>query len=198
MYDARGRAGAHAAVMRTSLDPAATLAYHTLESSILALVIWDREARRVALGNALGRRILRAIGGTVDDSARAPRRAARRRRRRSGARRAIVDGERFVVRAMPVDAGAHLVLFTATPAPSSDDFAGRYRLTERERDIVERVCRGRSNDEIARATRLTVGTVKQYLNRIFAAVGVHNRVQLVVAAIAHGRHQSGAAAPTRA
>lgn len=198
MYDARGRARAHAPHMRTSLDPAAMLAYRTLELIDLALVIWDREARRVALGNERGRRILRAIGGTVDDPP--PPLGALLTAVDAGPAHGelTVDGARFVVQAMRVDASAHLVLFTAKPAPSSHDFAGRYGLTERERDIVEGVCRGRSNGEIARETRLTVGTVKQYLNRIFAAVGVHNRVQLIVVAIAHGRHQSGAAVPTGA
>jgi DNA-binding CsgD family transcriptional regulator len=188
--------------MRTSLDTAAdpTLAYRALDLIDLALVVWNRDRGRVVLANDRGARLLRAAGGTVDDPP-APLGGMLTACDDAPAHGEIVlDGARFALTATRIQDGSGdaLVLFTASPAPSSDDFAGRYGLSPRERDIVERVCRGLSNDEIARATRLTVGTVKQYLNRIFAAVGVHSRAQLIVAAIAHGRQQSGEPIPTRA
>ena len=171
--------------MRTSLDTAAdpTLAYRALDLIDLALVVWNRDTARVVLANDRGARLLRAAGGTITrppgplgrmlaDCDEAPAHGE-----------ITIEGARYALTATRIADGASdaLVLFTASPAPSSDDFAGRYKLSPRERDIVERVCRGLSNDEIARATRLTVGTVKQYLNRIFAAVGVHSRAQLIVA-----------------
>ena len=45
--------------------------------------------------------------------------------------------------------------------------------------LVELVRAGQSNAEIGRTMKLRENTVKQYLNQIYAAVGVHSRVKLV-------------------
>ena len=53
-------------------------------------------------------------------------------------------------------------------------------LSFRERQIVELVREAKLNKEIAYDLKLTEGTVKEYLNRIFRKVDVKNRTQLAV------------------
>lgn len=60
------------------------------------------------------------------------------------------------------------------------------RMTPRERQITELVCRGLKNKEIASALSITPGTVKVHLMHIFEKTGVKDRFQLAL----HGRHLS--------
>jgi DNA-binding NarL/FixJ family response regulator len=53
-------------------------------------------------------------------------------------------------------------------------------LSFREGQIVELIVLAKSNKEIAAALHLTEGTVKEYLNRIFRKLDVHNRTELAV------------------
>jgi len=62
------------------------------------------------------------------------------------------------------------------------------RMTPRERQIVELVCRGMKNKEIAAALNITPGTVKVHLMHIFEKTGVKDRFQLAL----HGRQLAGA------
>jgi predicted ATPase/DNA-binding CsgD family transcriptional regulator len=55
-------------------------------------------------------------------------------------------------------------------------------LTEREREILRLIAEGQSNDDIARALTLTVGTVKWYNTQIFGKLGVRNRTEAVAQA----------------
>jgi two-component system, NarL family, nitrate/nitrite response regulator NarL len=57
------------------------------------------------------------------------------------------------------------------------------RMTPRERQIVELVCRGMKNKEIAATLNITPGTVKVHLMHIFEKTGVKDRFQLAL----HGR-----------
>ena len=52
-------------------------------------------------------------------------------------------------------------------------------LTERELDALRLLVTGQSNREIARALYVEVNTVKTHLKRLYAKLGVHNRVQAV-------------------
>lgn len=62
--------------------------------------------------------------------------------------------------------------------------AGRHRdLTIREQQIVGLVRFGKQNKEIAFDLRLTEGTVKEYLHRIFRKVDVKNRTELAIWAL---------------
>ena len=56
---------------------------------------------------------------------------------------------------------------------SSDDI-----LTDREREVATLATEGLSNKEIARALRLTEGTVKQYLHSAFTKLGIQRRILL--------------------
>jgi DNA-binding NarL/FixJ family response regulator len=57
---------------------------------------------------------------------------------------------------------------------------GVLRITPREREIVEFVCRGMKNKEIAEALSITAGTVKVHLMHIFEKTGVKDRFQLAL------------------
>jgi len=61
------------------------------------------------------------------------------------------------------------------------------RLTAREQEIMLHVSRGFSNKEVARELRVSEGTVKIHLHKIFQKIGVTNRTGLAAVAINH-RH----------
>jgi two-component system nitrate/nitrite response regulator NarL len=65
------------------------------------------------------------------------------------------------------------------------------RLTPREKEIVQHVCAGLKNKEIAEALRITAGTVKVHLMHIFEKTGVKDRFELAV----HGRRMLGTEHP---
>ena len=54
----------------------------------------------------------------------------------------------------------------------------RYRLSEREREILALACCGRLNQEIARELHISIETVKKHLYNVFKKTGVRNRIQL--------------------
>jgi WD40 repeat protein/serine/threonine protein kinase len=55
-------------------------------------------------------------------------------------------------------------------------------LTQREQDILHLIIEGLSNKEIAQRLTVTLGTVKWYVNQIYAKLGVRSRVQAMVRA----------------
>jgi transcriptional regulator EpsA len=58
-----------------------------------------------------------------------------------------------------------------------DDGGNVLDLSAREREVLESVCRGRTNLEIAAALHISPFTVKNHVQRIFRKVGVTNRTQ---------------------
>lgn len=50
-------------------------------------------------------------------------------------------------------------------------------MTKREREILELICQGKRNQEIADALFITLQTVKDHNYRIFKKLGVKTRVQ---------------------
>ncbi len=54
------------------------------------------------------------------------------------------------------------------------------RFTPREQEIVQHVCRGLKNKEIAEALKITPGTVKVHLMHIFEKAGVRDRFELAL------------------
>ncbi len=67
----------------------------------------------------------------------------------------------------------------AAPDPDWGALVRRHDLSARERDIVQLICQGKRNQEIADALFLSLQTVKDYNHRIFRKLGVRNRVELV-------------------
>jgi DNA-binding CsgD family transcriptional regulator len=67
----------------------------------------------------------------------------------------------------------------AGDAPDREDLAEAYGISPREREIVELICRGKRNQEIADELFISLQTVKDHNYRIYRKLGVRNRVQLV-------------------
>lgn len=62
----------------------------------------------------------------------------------------------------------------------------RDQLTERERDVLESLIKGRSNKEIAASLCISEDTVKSHLKTLFAKLRVRDRTGAAVEAIRHG------------
>ncbi|MFD8148885.1 response regulator [Streptomyces sp. NPDC059708] len=59
-------------------------------------------------------------------------------------------------------------------------------ITDREREVLTLVGRGRSNGEIAEELFISVATAKAHVARLFTKLGARDRVQLVIAAYEWG------------
>ncbi|MGW6857561.1 LuxR C-terminal-related transcriptional regulator [Streptomyces xanthophaeus] len=59
-------------------------------------------------------------------------------------------------------------------------------ITEREREVLTLVGRGRSNTEIAQDLFITVATATSHVSRLLAKLGARDRVQLVITAYEMG------------
>ena len=72
---------------------------------------------------------------------------------------------------------------TPTPPETVDRF-----LSDREREVITLLARGKSNGEIADRLFIAEATVKSHVSRIMAKLNVRDRVQIVIRA-----HQWGLA-----
>jgi DNA-binding NarL/FixJ family response regulator len=70
----------------------------------------------------------------------------------------------------------------ATPGPIGE----RTRLTARELEVLQLICRGRSNRDIAAELSLSINTVAVHRASIMNVLGVHKTAELVVCAIRRG------------
>ena len=59
-------------------------------------------------------------------------------------------------------------------------------LTEREKDILTELVKGKTNEEISKELYLSAFTVKNYVSRIIEKMEVKNRIQAAVKAIQFG------------
>ena len=59
-------------------------------------------------------------------------------------------------------------------------------LTDREREVMQLVARGLSNDEIARALFVSIATVKTHIGRLLSKLALRDRAQIVIAAYESG------------
>ena len=64
-------------------------------------------------------------------------------------------------------------------------------LTAREREVLELIATGLTNDEIADRLVLGVGTIKTHVNHIFLKLGIRNRAEAVIFAFDHGLAKPG-------
>lgn len=58
-------------------------------------------------------------------------------------------------------------------------------LSDREAEVLALIARGLTNGQIAQELYLSIETVKTYVKRLYAKLGVHNRAQAAVAASNH-------------
>lgn len=65
-------------------------------------------------------------------------------------------------------------------------FGRMYGISKRELEVLELICQGKTNQEIADALFISIQTVKDHNYRIFKKVGVSNRTQLVSLFSSHG------------
>ena len=94
--------------------------------------------------------------------------------------RTVHAGSAVIAASATRDLFAHFAA-PAQPVPLVHD-----ELTGREREIFALAARGLSNAEIAAREFLSEATVKTHISRIFAKLGLLDRVQLVVFAFEHG------------
>ena len=86
--------------------------------------------------------------------------------------RAVAQGRTFIDPSI-----GHRVLRTATAADE---------LTGRELEVLRHVALGNSNRQIAEALKISDETVKTHVSRLLAKLGVENRAQAAVRALARG------------
>lgn len=97
--------------------------------------------------------------------------------------RSVYRGERVFSRAVQdrlVDS------FLGHPHSPPELPKGLDLLTERELEVFIELARGKSNVEIAETLYLSEGTVKTYVTRLLAKLGLRDRVQAVIFALQHG------------
>jgi DNA-binding CsgD family transcriptional regulator len=93
--------------------------------------------------------------------------------------RPILDGGQVV--------GAGVLLSTARGAPRSSTSLGWESLTPTELRVVDAVCTGLTNREVAEQLLMSRFTVDSHLRAIFRKLGLTSRVALTRAAVEHGR-----------
>ncbi len=96
-------------------------------------------------------------------------------------RRDSVDGS-LALRAIPLVAHGiwRLLIAQAAPSPSAAASPGGVALTPRERDVLGWVRQGKSDLQIAAILGISVRTVQKHLERVYAKLGVENRVAAVM------------------
>jgi DNA-binding NarL/FixJ family response regulator len=95
--------------------------------------------------------------------------------------RAVAAGDAVVSPAVTrrlIDAFAGHLPDPATGRSPKDERL--HQLTEREREVLVELARGRSNGEIAQQLHVSEATVKTHVGRILAKLGLRDRVQVVV------------------
>jgi DNA-binding NarL/FixJ family response regulator len=94
-----------------------------------------------------------------------------------------------LVQAIRAVHGGHVLLAPeAADAVLGADQGGKdtAMLTEREREVLAQVARGRSNREIARALVVSEKTVKTHVSNILMKLGLQDRTQAALYAVRHG------------
>ena len=70
------------------------------------------------------------------------------------------------------------LLYVSPQFSNIDDIYLKHGISNREREIIQEICKGKTNQEIADALFISLQTVKDHTYNIFRKVNVKNRVQL--------------------
>ncbi len=97
--------------------------------------------------------------------------------------RVVADGEALL---SPKVTRALIADYAARPHEPAKESASLDLLTDREREVMIRVARGRSNAEISTDLFVAEQTVKTHVSRILTKLGLRDRTQMVVAAYESG------------
>ncbi len=100
--------------------------------------------------------------------------------------RLVVEGEVYVTPALAVSVLADI---DAAPIAATRSNEMLSQLSERERQILEKVAAGLSNKEIGAQLYLSEKTIKHYMTNILQKLHVHNRVE--AALLAHDQLRAG-------
>lgn len=77
-------------------------------------------------------------------------------------------------------------MYRGRAASRRDGAALLSQLTARERDVLELIAKGLSNDEIAAALFLSEATVKTHINHLLSKLELRDRAQTIVFAYQQG------------
>jgi len=61
---------------------------------------------------------------------------------------------------------------------SVEEFVRKFGISGREKEVIELICKGKSNQEISDSLFISLQTVKDHIHRIYIKTGIKNRVQL--------------------
>ncbi|WP_445516776.1 response regulator transcription factor [Streptomyces sp. NEAU-174] len=109
--------------------------------------------------------------------------------------RAAASGNSLISPSVTVRLLAHMAPHRDRPIPSEARPARRGRsgprdliepLTQREIEVVRRVARGRTNEEVAADLHVTLSTVKTHLGNVQRKLAARNRVEIAAWAWEHG------------
>ncbi len=92
--------------------------------------------------------------------------------------RTVASGDGLIAPAVTRRLIAEFARAPVAPTPPAE----LERLTEREREVLELVARGRSNAEIARELVVGPATVKTHVGRVLTKLGLPDRVEAVIRA----------------
>jgi DNA-binding CsgD family transcriptional regulator len=89
------------------------------------------------------------------------------------------------IRQLVITDAQHLTIAVSDAGPIwtqenglSDNFSKHYQLTDREKDIVEVMMKGKNNKEIADTLHISIRTVGAYLQNVYKKTGAPNRFAL--------------------
>ncbi|WP_030717647.1 response regulator [Streptomyces sp. NRRL S-237] len=100
--------------------------------------------------------------------------------------RVIAAGDALIAPGVTRRLIADFVRAPGTTAPEARAPRPVVGITEREREVLTLVGRGRSNGEIAEELFISAATAKSHVSRLFTKLGARDRVQLVIMAYEMG------------
>ena len=108
----------------------------------------------------------------------------------------VVDTLRRVYEGEIVLKYPHLPTWPKGPAAAMDRNALTRFLTAREREVLERLVRGESTEELARAMDVRYSTARTHIQNMLTKLGVHSKLEAVAFAVAQEVVDVGGRAPS--